>query len=287
MERRLLSIFTYVACAALALAAFGGSLAAQQAPGAVFREMDMSQRTVLAEPTSEKEAQAWQKVNSSVDIKAKAKAAEDYLKAFPEGGFAPYCHEILAVVARQQKDTQSFFEHGEKAVAVLTDSVALLANLSAAYADAMEPKLALARGKSALEVLPTMECPPEYLPETWPERRALMMVEAHYGVGTAYLFEAYNAGGDANLMSSALEHLAQATQLDPRDERSRFRLGFAYHMSGDLENAALEYARAAALNGPNYLMARQYLEQVFASLHGNTSGVDGFVKEQEQVLKKQ
>ena len=253
-------------------------------PGAVFRDMDMSQRQVLGQATTEKEHQAWQSVLGALDTKVKAKAAEDYLAAFPQGGFAPYAHEILAVFARQNNDVKAFFDHGEKAIAQLPDSVALLASLSAAYADDMKPEPALQRGKRALELLPTMERPPEYMAETWPQRRKMMMGDAHYGVGTALLFQAFNSDNDPKLMADALDNLVQATQLDPRDERSRFRLGFGYQLKGDMKNATLEYARACALNGPNSFTARQYLEQTYASVNGNTKGLDKFIDEQKKYI---
>jgi len=280
-ERGLVKFAFGVAVAVLCV----GSLSAQA--GAVFKEMDMNQRQVLGQAATEKEHNAWQAVVNALDPKTKARAAKDYLDAYPEGGFAPYAHEILAVDARQNNDLKGFFEHGEKATAQLTDSVALLASLSAAYADEMKPEPALEKGNRALELLPTMERPPEYMEETWPQRRAMMMGDAHYGVGTALLFKAYNSNNDPKLMAEALDHLTKATELDPRDERSRFRLGFGYQLKGDLKNAELEYARATSLNGPNSFTARQYLEQVYSTVHGNTNGLDKFIDQQKRWIDEQ
>ena len=266
------------------------SLPAQQAPatpGAVFKEMDMSQRQVQGQASTQKEQQAWQNVTNALDMKVKAKAAEDYLLDYPEGVFAPYCHEILAVYARQNNDLKSFYDHGEKAVAQLPDSVALLASLSAAYADEMKPAPAIEKGRRALELLPTMERPPEYLPETWPQRRRMMLCDAHYGLGTALLFQAFNSDNDPKLMAEAIENLVEATQSDPSDERSWFRLGFGYQLKGDIENAALGYARAASLNAPNSFTARQYLEQAYTALHGNTKGMDKFISDQKRYVDDQ
>jgi hypothetical protein len=256
-------------------------------PGAVFRDMDMSQRETLGQATTEKEHQVWQNVVGALDTKVKAKAAQDYLDAYPEGGFAAYAHEILAVYARQNNDLKGFFEHGEKAIAQLPDSVALLASLSAAYADDMKPEPALERGRRALELLPTMERPPEYMAETWPQRRKMMMGDAHYGVGTALLFKAFNSNKDPKLMAEALDNLVQATQLDLRDERSLFRLGFGYQLKGDLKDATLQYARACALNGPNSFTARQYLEQTYTAVNGSTKGLDKFIDEQKKFIDEE
>ncbi len=267
-----------------------GFLSGQQAPtppGAVFKEMDMNQRQVLGQASTEKEHQAWQIVVNSLDPKAKARAAQEYLDAYPTGGFAPYAHEILAVDARQKNDLKAFFAHGEMATAQLTDSVALMASLSAAYADEMKPDQALEKGNRVLEILPTMERPPEYMEETWPQRRKLIMGDAHYGVGTALLFKAFNSDNDPKLMAEALDHLTKATELDPRDERSRFRLGFGYQLKGDLENAEIEYARAVSLNGANSFTARQYLEQAYNAVHGNTNGIDKFIDQQKRWIDDQ
>ncbi len=242
-------------------------------------------RTPAGQASSQAEMQVWTRVSNETNLKRKSQAAEDYLKQYPEGGFAPWAHEIIAVNAHQNSDMDRFFEHAEKAVAGLPNEVSLMSSLSAAYAEKQQPDPAIRHGEAALAILPTMERPEEYLPETWPQRRDQFMADAHYGTGTAYLFKAFQEGGSSPLMAKATEHLQKAAELMPRDERIRFRLGFAWDLQGNLENAVVEYARSVALEGVNSLVARQYLEQAYQKLHGNRKDLDKLVAEQKKYLK--
>lgn len=231
------------------------------------------------------EVQAWNRVNMEFDLKRKGRLAEDYLKQHPEGAFVPYAHEVIAVNALQSSKMDAFFEHAELAVAGLPNEVSLMSALSAAYAEKQEPGPALRHGEAALAILPTMERPAEYSEESWPQRRARFLGDSHYGVGTAYLFNAYQQGSGSPLMAKAMDHLRKAAELVPQDDRVRFRLGFGYQLNGDWENAALEYARVIALGGVNSLAARQYLEQSYQKVHGNTRGLDKFISEQKEYLR--
>jgi tetratricopeptide (TPR) repeat protein len=87
-------------------------------------------------------------------------------------------------------------------------------------------------------------------------------------------------------MATAMDHLVKATELLPRDERFRFRLGFAWQLNGEMEKAVLEYARAVALEGPNLALSRQYLDQAYEAVHGNRRNVDRLVAEQKRYLRE-
>jgi len=256
---------------------------APAAPGAAFKRADMDQRNLAGQASSPEEQQAWDKVSKEVDLKKRSQAAEDYLQRFPEGGFGAYAHEIIAVYARQKNDLPKFYEHGEKAVAGLPNSVALMVSLSSAYADDQKPDLAIRHGEAALKILPTMMPPLEMAPGTWPVRRDQYLSEAYYGVGTAYLFNAFNSS-DAALMDKGIDYLKKSLELAPRDERTQFRLAFGYQLQGDMENAIQGYARTVVLGGANSKLARQYLEQAYTKVHGSTKDLDKLLDEQKKLV---
>ena len=235
---------------------------------------------------SPEEALAWNRVNNETDLIRKSEAAEQYLGAYPEGVFAAYAHEVVAVRALRNSDMDRFFRHGELAVAGIPGEVSLMSSLSVAYAEKQQPDPAIRHGEAALAILPTMERPVEYTVEGWPRRRDQFMADAHYGTGTAYLFKAFQAGSGSPLMATAMDHLVKATELLPRDERFRFRLGFAWQLNGEMEKAVLEYARAVALEGPNLALSRQYLDQAYEAVHGNRRNVDRLVAEQKGYLRE-
>ncbi len=247
------------------------------------KEMEMDRRQVEQLPSTPLEQNMWQQIESDTSIKERAKGAEEYLKKYPEGAFAPFCHEILAVNAWQRDKPNDFLDHGEQAVLVLVSSSALLSGLSAAYAELEPPEAepAIRHGERALKILRGEITPEKDTVGLWTRKPDEMLVDAYYGVGTAQLFEAFNTQS-SELMTSALDHLAKATEADPYDERSRFRLGFAYQVKGDLDGAAIEYARAVVLKGANAKTAEQYLAQAYKTIHGDTKGLKEFVEVQEQ-----
>lgn len=204
------------------------------------------------------------------------------MRKYPEGAFAPFCHEILAVDAWQREKAKDFIEHGEEAVVVLVNSSALLSGLSAAYADLEPPNAepAIQHGERALQILKGEVTPEGNTVGLWTRKPDEMLVDAYYGIGTAQLFKAFNEQSSA-LMTSSLASLVKATEANPYDERSRFRLGFAYQVKGDLDSAAIEYARAVVLKGANAKTAEQYLNQAYQTVHGDTKGLKEFVAAQE------
>jgi hypothetical protein len=246
-------------------------------------EMEMDRRQVTQLPATPLEQDMWQKIESNTSVKERAKGAEEYLKKYPEGAFAPFCHEILAVDAWQREKAKDFLEHGEKAVEVLVNAPALLSSLSAAYADQEPPNAepAIQHGNRALNVLNGEITPEQPTIGLWTRKPDENLVDAYYGVGTAYLFKAFNEQS-SKLMTAALDNLVKATEANPYDERSRFRLGFAYQVKGDLDSASIEYARSVALKGANSKTAEQYLAQAYQTIHGDTKGLEEFVKAQEE-----
>ncbi|HUV13682.1 MAG TPA: hypothetical protein VMY18_08555, partial [Acidobacteriota bacterium] len=204
------------------------------------KEMEMDRREVTQLPSTPLEQSMWQSIESNTSVKERAKGAEEYLRKYPEGAFAPFCHEILAVDAWQREKAKDFIEHGEEAVVVLVNSSALLSGLSAAYADLEPPNAepAIQHGERALQILKGEVTPEGNTVGLWTRKPDEMLVDAYYGIGTAQLFKAFNEQSSA-LMTSSLASLVKATEANPYDERSRFRLGFAYQVKGDLDSAAI------------------------------------------------
>lgn len=256
---------------------------ASQEPGRIG--LSKLHSTMPAADTPE-EAQMWNRVSRAEKIKEKGKLALEYLKKFPAGAFAPYCHGIMAMYYQENNDQDKFIQHAEKALEDLPDEVNLLVSLSMAYAEKQQPEPAIQRGTTALAVLPTIPKPEQMSAEKWEEERVGIEADANYGAGVGYLFKAFNSPGNSVLMDAATEHLEKAVALKPRNENAQFRLGFAYQLSKDLDNAILCFARAASLKGPNSSTARAYLEKAYQSKHGNTRGLDKLIAEQRKLFDK-
>lgn len=243
------------------------------------------ERELAIEGASASEMDAWEKINRMSDIDKKGKEALAYLEKYPEGAYLPYVHGILAMYYQEKKDDDRFIEHAELSVKSLPDEVNLLAALSVTYAEKQQPDPAIKHGRVALAILPTAAAPQGMSAERWEGIRSKLTADSHYGAGTGYLFKAYNQGGADYLMTPAMQHLQEATRLDPTNEAAQFYLGFGYQLKEDLEKAIPCYAKAAALEGSNRALAKQQLEQAYQKVHGNTKGVDKLIDEQKKLFE--
>ena len=246
----------------------------------------VQRQDVLAiEGASPSETDAWDKISRAEDVKKKGELALEYLKKYPQGVFVPYVHGILAMLYEEKNDTDRFIEHAELSLKSLPDEVNLLASLSVKYAEKQMPNEAIQYGEAALSILPTAQRPEAVSVERWEEIRVLLTSDAHYGVGTGYLFRAFNSPGNAQLMTTATDHLVKSVEKKPSGQAAQFRLGFAYDLQNQPEKAIPCYASAAALKGPNAGAARQYLENAYQKVHGNTKGVDKLISQEKKRLE--
>ena len=256
----------------------GTSTAAHQ------QSLTVGQEETTGQAASAGEQAAWQKVDEIKAIKKKSLAAQDYLKQFPGGAYVAYAHEIIAVFYRQENDLARFFEHAEEALEGLPFQAALRVELCVGYAENEKPDLAIIHGERALSTLTTVGLSAQESEPEWNKRREALTGEAHYGVGTAYLFKAFQTRNKGQL-GLAAEHLRKAVEINPRDERSHFRLAFASQMQKKPEEAIREFARAVALEGANAPMAMQYLERVYQAVHGHQDGLKELIAEQKRYLE--
>ncbi|MGW8178977.1 MAG: tetratricopeptide repeat protein [bacterium] len=268
----------------LILFAISGPILAQATPA---DSMGGQQRAkVLAiEGASATEMDAWTKINRMSDIESKGEEALKYLKNYPEGVYLPYIHGILAMYYQDKKDEDRFVEHAELAVQSLPDEVNLLTALCVTYAEKQQPDPAIKYGKTALAILPTAASPQGMSTARWEEIRAKLIADANFGTGTGYLFKAYNLGGADYLMTPAMQHLQEATRIDPVNQAAQFYLGFGYQLKEDFESAIPCYAKAAALKGSNTALAKQQLENAYKKVHGDTKGVDKLISEQKKIFE--
>jgi hypothetical protein len=247
-----------------------------------------TQQESLANPDSvkaesEAERMAWNKIAREDDLEKKAKAAENYLKDFSDGAYAPYAHEIIAVYALGQNEMSKFKQHAEAAVANLSESVMLEVELAKVYAEEQNPEAAIKHAEKVLPVLMTLVASHEEEKAELEERRRSMIADTNYALGTAYLLQGLNSRSRPTI-TRAIGYLETAVKLNNLDERSHFRLAFGYQVTRQSDRALAEYARAAALEGSNSAMARQYLEKAYQDKHGNLDGLDAFIAEQKNLM---
>jgi tetratricopeptide (TPR) repeat protein len=238
------------------------------------------------QPSSPEDQEAWREIAGIQDLNQKAELAARYLEGFPAGGYVAYAHAILAAYYEERNRVAEFLDHAEAALRDLPDEAVLLVSLSVAYAEKQQPDPAIVRGERALEILPEMDPPVQFEPEAWEKERRIFSGEAHYAIGTAYLFKAFEGGEDSEFLEQALEHLQLAVDLNPGDPRAHFRLGFGYEMKEEYEKAVVAYARSVAAGDLDSKPAEERLRQTYEKVHGNTVGIEELVYEQREELEK-
>ena len=278
MRMMLFSVFV------LTIQLLAGSVWAQVQPAESMGSRGRATELAI-EGASATEVDAWEKINRISDIKKKGEEALDYLKTYPQGAYLPYIHGILAMYYQDRKDDDRFLEHAELSVQSLPDEVNLLSALCVTYAEKQQPDPAIKHGRTALAILPTADGPPGMASQKWEEIRSTLTADCHYCTGTGYLFKAYNSMGAAHLMNPAMDHLQQATAMNPTNQAAQFYLGFGYELQQDLESAIPCYAKAAALEGSNTALAKQQLEKAYEQVHGNKKGVNDLISEQKKLFE--
>jgi tetratricopeptide (TPR) repeat protein len=278
MKKILFSVSVWIVLALV------GQILAQQQPADSMGGQHRA-KVLAIEGASPTEMDAWEKINRTSEIEKKGELALNYLENYPEGAYVPYIHGILAMYYQDKKDEDRFIEHAELSLRSLPDEVNILAALCVTYAEKQQPDLAIKHGKVALAILPTAAAPEGMSTSRWEEIRTKLTADSNYGTGTGYLFKAYNLGGAAHLMTQAMQHLQEATRLDPVNQAAQFYLGFGYQLQNDLENAIPCYAKAVALGGSNTALAKQQLEQAYKKVHGDTKGVDKLISEQKKLFE--
>lgn len=272
MQRRIAAWF--LSCSVLILSLSIPALSQQQEPLTNPDEVKAA---------SEAERMAWNKIAREEELGKKAKAAEDYLKDYPDGAYAPYCHEILAVHALGENQISTFKQHAEEAVAKLPESVMLEVELAKVYAEEQDPEAAIRHAEHVLPVLMTLVASHEEEKEQLETRRRSMIADTNYALGTAYLLQGLNERSRPKI-TRAIGYLETAVKLNNLDERSHFRLAFGYQVTRQADKALAEYARAVALEGSNSAMARQYLEKAYQDKNGSLDGLDAFIEEQKNLM---
>jgi len=251
--------------------------------GILESQEQTNESTPVVKASSEAERMAWNKVAREEDHEKKAKAAEKYLEKFSDGAYAPYSHEIIAVYALESNDIKKFKKHAELAVAGLPESIMLEVELAKIYAEEQNPESAIKHGERVLPILSSLVASDKTVAKDLEKYRLSMIADTNYALGTAYLYKGLNSRS-RQAINRGIAYLETAAQLKPLDERSHFRLAFGYQVTRRIDQALNEYARAAALEGANARLAREYLEKAYLKKHGSLEGLEAFIEEQKGQL---
>ena len=247
-------------------------------------------------PPARKESRAWSKIEDASKLQEKAQLSEEFLKKFPRSRFLPYVHNVLARFALQHGQINQFVEHAEKSLQEVQRNPHLLIALAVEYAERAKVDKATDLARQGLKILGTMPPPENTSSFSWTLFKNQLLADGHYALGLASLHQfthdkirnqkmepterplrSYRYGNLAKhvlgysgivsakewkeqVLASALEHLKQATNLDPKHDRAYYRLGLLFNSENKLEETAENFARAAVLDGSTSALAKKGLE---------------------------
>ncbi|MBI4455397.1 MAG: hypothetical protein HY644_05800 [Acidobacteria bacterium] len=282
---------------ALSLVLAGGGFALQavaRSPQKSAQEGQAAQKPprVVGQPQTKEEYDAYIAITQATDNQQRANLCEELLQKFPDSGLTPYVHQIAATTYQQLNNFDKLTEHGEGALKELPDNAVILTILASAYADRGKPDLALERAEKAFKAIEALQAPPQVDPAEFAKGKEQLLSTVYAAQGVAYLAKVQEArakkaaepkqetsgdgGGapeekkeeaDPNL-DSAVADLNKALALNPKDDYSYFRLGIAYTLKNDVENAKAAYAKAVAVGGNETVekMARDQLQAVLKAV---------------------
>ena len=219
---------------------------------------------VLGTAQSDEEFQAYQEVLKGKTPEEVVRNAEEFLKRYPNSGLTAYVRQGAVLAYDQLNDRERLIGHGEAVLQDLPENVAVLTILARTYADSDQPAKAIARAESALRAFARMPRPSTMSESEWSMQRKSVETGIHLSLGTAHLTLAIKTPVDqrAQTLEKAVVNLHSALAGDPESDVSSYRLGLAYLLKNDRENAAKYLAWAVALGGRLASVARTKLEQV-------------------------
>ena len=241
----------------------------------------------VGEASSPEELAEFNAMKASVDANQKKQLIDGFLAKYPESGLKALAHQEGALLGQQMNDFEMLADHGEKSLSIIPDNLALLSQLSNAYAERNMPDRAEELANRAIDLANTGEKPPQVTPEQW-ENGKLIALAANYSVlGSVQLRRAQSHSDAAQRKAEAEKAIApfkKALEIQPLDDISLWRIGFSYALLNDYDNAELNLAKAVAINGVASSFARENLEQVYKGEKGSLDGLDKIIEKAKAEL---
>ena len=222
---------------------------------------------MLGTAQSNEEFEAYQQVLEVAEPQTVARRAESFLQTYPDSGLSPYVHQAAVFAYQDLKDRANVVRHGEAFLKDLPDNSLILSILARTFAEMEQPALSIARGTAALRAAGQMPRPAAIDQSAWVAERANLEANIRLSLGMAYLTLAVTepAPGKEEPLRNALDNLHKALDGDPASGPASYRLGLAYLMKEEREQALKFLARTVALGGPLATVARAKIDQVLRS----------------------
>jgi tetratricopeptide (TPR) repeat protein len=192
----------------------------------------------------------------------------------PSGNLAYY----LAKAYQELGNDQKFMFWGEKTVSLMPDSHEMLVELTRRYAQAKRNAEA---GKYGAMCVKAMEkaTKPEGTPDnTWNQYKSGSLATCYAVVG--------NVAYEKNDYGNAIANLEKSVLNYKRNDLAYYYLGLSYWQQNKIDIAMLNLAKAFLLKGNASASAKQHLDNLYKSSHGQSLvGQDRIIARAQQDLK--
>lgn len=181
---------------------------------------------------------------------------------------------FVAKAYQALNDQANFRKWGQRAAQYDPNNLPILVDLSSSYWGGNDLTKAVEYAKKALAAADKLQKPEGQTDQQWTAQLNQVRGYCHRALGE----QAYVGKN----MRTARKEFEAAAQHDPTNDFAHYRLGFIYWTAGRIDQANLSFAKAIVLNGPSSKDARDQLNQLYRSTHGNTSGIPTLIQRARQ-----
>ncbi len=181
---------------------------------------------------------------------------------------------FVAKAYQALNDHANFRKWGQRAAQHDPNNLSILVELSSSYWGGNDLGKAVEYAKKALATADKLQKPEGQTDQQWTAQLNQVRGYCHRALGE----QAYVSKN----MRTARTEFEAAAQHDITNDFAHYRLGFIYWGAGRMDQANLSFAKAFVLNGPSAKDARDQLNQLYRSTHGNTSGIPMLIQRARQ-----
>ncbi len=177
---------------------------------------------------------------------------------------------FVAKAYQSLNDQANFRSWGKRVVRHDPNNLQILVELSNSYWRANDFSNTAKYANQALQAAGKTTKPDSQTADQWSAQLSQVRGFCYRALGEADYVDKNNAAAQKNFEQS-VEH-------DARNDFAQYRLGLIYWGAGRTNQAILALANAFVLNGPSSKEARDQLNQLYRSAHGNTTGLPAVIK---------
>ena len=177
---------------------------------------------------------------------------------------------FVAKAYQSLNDQANFRNWGKRVVRHDPNNLQILVELSNSYWRANDFDNTVTYANQALQAAEKASKPDSQTADQWNAQLSQVRGFCYRALGEADYVKTDNAAARGNFEKSV--------EYDAKNDFAQYRLGLIYWGAGRTNQAILALAKSFVLNGPSSREARDQLNQLYRSAHGNTTGLPAVIQ---------